>query len=413
MKKVSKLALAALVAAILGSTMTMADEAPAGGTPKGQVSSAAGPALQAAQKAFNAKKFDEMFAELDKVKNNPKKNDYDDFVMNQFLYSAYVAQNKLPLALAPLEALMGSKYTPPEEQKKHYVQAAFLYYQMQNYDKAIEFGNKAMKEGATSAQLPNVIAQAYYLKGDYKSTDRFVRGLVDEQIKAGQSPVDELLQLGLSSQVKLNDDAGMARWLELLVAYHPKPEYWQNLLDNMYRTKLTDRQLLQVYRLSAEVGALNRGSEYAEMAQLALDAGSPGEAVATLTKGFAANLFTTPADKNRNQHLLDSAKKVAATDQPTLAKTEADAANAATGDHLVGVGIGYFGYGDYERASKDIAAGLAKGMSKDSTDARLLLGIAQFKAGDKEAAVKTFKSVKGDPTSERLAALWVLRTKSS
>jgi tetratricopeptide (TPR) repeat protein len=195
------------------------------------------------------------------------------------------------------------------------------------------------------------------------------------------------------------------------VAYHPKPEYWENVVQTLYHNKLNDKQLLQVYRLSADVGIL-KGSDYAEMAQLALDAGSPGEAVAILNKGFANNVFTEAADKNRNQHLLDSAKKQAASDQPTLPKSEADAANASGGDRYVGVGIGYFGYGDYDKASKDIAAGLAKGTTKDSTDARLLLGIAQLKSGDKDGAVKTFQSVKGDPVAERVAALWILHAKS-
>ena len=52
---------------------------------------------------------------------------------------------------------------------------------------------------------------------------------------------------------------------------------------------------------------------------------------------------------------------------------------------------------------------LAKGWAtKDPPDARLLLGIAQFKGGSKDEAVKTFRQVKGDPTLERLAKLWVV-----
>jgi len=43
---------------------------------------------------------------------------------------------------------------------------------------------------------------------------------------------------------------------------------------------------------------------------------------------------------------------------------------------------------------------------------RLSLGVAQLKAGDKDSAVKTFRQVKDDPVSERLAALWILRAKS-
>jgi tetratricopeptide (TPR) repeat protein len=413
MNKVAKFAVAGAVALVLGTAVpALAADAPAASSgPKPQVSAAAGKDLQAAQKALTDQKYDEVLADLDKVKNNPKKNEYDDYVMNEFLVSAYAGQKKLEEAVVPLETIMASKYMPPDELKRRVQQATYLYYQLKNYDKAIEYGNRAIQAGDAPAQLQTAVAQAYYLKNDYKGTDKFVRGMVDDQVKAGQMPTEELLQLGLSSSLKQNDDAGEAHWLELLVAYHPKPEYWENVVQTLYHNKLNDKQLLQVYRLSADVGIL-KGSDYAEMAQLALDAGSPGEAVAILTKGFANNVFTEAADKNRNQHLLDSAKKQAATDQPTLPKSEADAATAAGGDRYVGVGIGYFGYGDYDKASKDIAAGLAKGTTKDSTDARLLLGIAQLKSGDKDGAVKTFQSVKGDPVAERVAALWILHAKS-
>ncbi|HEV2701155.1 MAG TPA: hypothetical protein VGV09_05970 [Steroidobacteraceae bacterium] len=412
MNKVAKFAVAGTVAMLLGSMAVAAEDAPA--APKAQVSAAAGKDLQAAQKAMNEKKYDEALADLDKVKANPKKNDYDEFAMNQFYYNIYVAQKKLPEAEPPLEAWINSKFMKPEDLKRLVVAAAYLNYQIQNYDKTIEFGTRAVKEGYAPPQLQQAIAQAYYLKNDFKGTDRFVRGVVDAQIKSGGMPSDEILNLGLSSCIKLNDDACESRWLELLVTYHPKPDYWIDLLDSLYRGgKLSDKQLLQVYRLSADVGALKKGSEFAEMAQLALDAGSPGEAVTVLNKGFAANAFTDKAEQNRNRHLLESAKKQAASDQPTLPKSEAEAAKAPGGDRFIGAGLGYFGYGDYAKASRDIAAGLAKGSVKDPTDARLILGIAQLKAGNKDDAVKTFKAVKGDPVDERLAALWILHARAA
>jgi hypothetical protein len=411
MKKISRFAAAAAAALVAGSSMTAFadDSAP---TPKPQVSAAAGKDLQAAQKALTDKKYDEVLVDLDKVKANPKKNEYDEYLMNEFYFTSYAGLKKYQEAEEPLEAAMTSKYMPASELKQRLVQAAALNYQLKDYDKAIQFGNRAVQNGDVTEQLIVVVAQSYYLKSDFKNTDRFATGIVDDEIKAGQVPSVDIMDLGLSAAAKQNDEAREAHWLELMVAYHPKPEYWESLLDTMYHNKLTDRQTLQLYRLRADVGTLHAGSDYAEMAQLALDAGSPGEAVATLTKAFADNAFTDTADKNRNQHLLDSAKKQAAADQPTLPKTEATAANAATGDALVGVGIGYFGYGDYDKATKDLAAGLGKGTAKDATDARLLLGIAQLRTGDKDSAVKTFNSVQGDPVYQRLAALWILRAKS-
>jgi tetratricopeptide (TPR) repeat protein len=412
MNKVAKFALAAAVAVGLGNTVSALAEDAA--PPKGQVSLAAGKDLKAAQAALNEKKYDEAIADLDKVKANPKKNEYDDYVMNELAVNAYAGVKKYPEAEAALEATMASKYMPAEELKKRVVTTAILNNQLQNYDKAIQYGTRAIKDGYGTPQVQLVVAQAYYLKKDYRGSEKFIRGMVDEQIKAGQTPSEETLRMGYDSSNKLDDDTGQTHWLELLVTYHPMPDYWSNLMDTLYHGKLSDKQLLQVYRLSADVGVLKRGSDYAEMAQLALATGSPGEAVAVLNKGFAANAFADQAEKNRNTHLLDSAKKQAATDEPTLAKTEADAANAASGDKLVGVGIGYFGYGDYAKASKDIAAGMAKGTTTaDATDARLLLAIAQLKGGDKDAAMKTFKSVKGDPVLERLADLWTLHAKAA
>lgn len=410
MKKVSKVAAvscAAAVAMVLGSTLSVADDA------KPQVSAAAGKDLQAAQKDMQAHKWDDMLAELDKVKSNPKKNEYDEHVMNELYLYLYASKKQYQEATGPLEKVIASKFTPASEVKQRVVMAASMFEELKNYDKALEYGNRAIKDGYGTPAMQLVVAQSYYLKNDFKDASRFIRGVADDQVKAGQTPSDEMLQLGLSSTVKLDDSAGQAHWLELLVAYHPKPEYWQNLLDGMFRAKLNDRQLLQVYRLASDVGAIKRGSDYAEMAQLSLDAGSPGEAVSVLSKGFQNNVFTEQADKNRNQHLLDSAKKEVASDQPTLPKAESDATNAPNGDKLLSVGVGYFGYGDYAKASKDLAAGLAKGPSKDATDARLTLGIAQYKAGSRDEAVRTFKAVKGDPTLERLAALWTLRVRAA
>ena len=410
MKTLSRIALAAAVTLVLGNAM--AADAPASAPAKPQVSAASAKDLQAAQKALNDKKYDEALVVLEKAKANPKKSDYDDYVISEFTFTAYAGQKNYEGAEVPLEAAMASKYMPPDELKQRLSQAAILNYQLKNYPKAIELGNRSVEAGNANDQLMLVLAESYYLNNDFKNTSATAGTAVDAELKAGQTPSEDVLRLGLSGVAKLNDAAGEAHWLELMVTYHPNQEYWGELIDTLYHNKLTDKQTLQVYRLSAEVGVLKHGADYSEMAQLALDAGSPGEAVSTLNTAFAANAFTDAAEKSRNQQLLDSAKKKAAVDQPTLAKMEVEAGNAKTGDGLIGAGLGYFSYGDYPKAITDLSGGLAKGTAKESSDARLLLGIAQLKSGDKDSAVKTFQSVQGDAVYQRLAALWVLRAKA-
>jgi tetratricopeptide (TPR) repeat protein len=198
------------------------------------------------------------------------------------------------------------------------------------------------------------------------------------------------------------------------VAYYPKPEYWQQLLYSLYQAKdQTDKSQLQTFRLMSEVDVLKRPEDYTEMAQLAIEQGSPGEAQHILEKGFQKNVFADQRTKDKNQRLLESAKKAAAADVATLAKIEKDADAAATGDKDVGVGLAYLGYQQYDKASDLLSKGLTKGGVRSEPEARLLLGIAQLKAGHKEDAVKSFKSVKGDPTLERLANLWGLHAKQA
>src|SRR5579862_57422 len=70
---------------------------------KPQVSAACAKDLQEAQKDLQAQKWDDMLAALDKVKNNPKKTDYDEYVMNEFYYSGYVGKKQYQDAMGPTE----------------------------------------------------------------------------------------------------------------------------------------------------------------------------------------------------------------------------------------------------------------------------------------------------------------------
>ena len=77
----------------------------------------------------------------------------------------------------------------------------------------------------------------------------------------------------------------------------------------------------------------------------------------------------------------------------------------------MGLGLAYIGYQQYDKAIQALTQGIPKGGLKSPGEAQLLLGIAQLKSGNKDGALKAFKSVKGDQTLERLATLWSLRAR--
>jgi len=405
---------AAIVAAagLVAATPAFAEGKQEGG--KQTNSPKLGKPLKEAHDDLNAKKYADAITKLREAEGIAGKTPYDQHLINDMLGFAYARIQNYAEAAKAWEAEVDDGFTAQSEIPTRVRQLAEANYQIKNYDKAIEFGNRAIKGGFADEELKTLVGQAYYLKGDWKNTLKFEEGLIDEKIKSGQTPKNESLQLILSACVKLNDSACETRALEKIVTYYPKPDYWYQLLFTMrQQTSGNDANTLQTYRLMSEVDVLKSPDDYTEMAQLALEVGSPGEAQRILEKGLAKGVFADPRAKGKNQRLLESAKKAAATDQTNLAKSEKDADAAPTGAKNVGVGLAYLGYGQYDKAVDQISKGLAKGGLRSEPEARLLLGIAQLKAGHKEDATKSFHAVKGDPSLERLANLWSLHAKQA
>ena len=155
--------------------------------------------------------------------------------------------------------------------------------------------------------------------------------------------------------------------------------------------------------------AIRNGDDYIEMAQLAIEQGLPGEAQAVLQQAFTKKVFKEQREIDRAQRLLDSAKKQASDDRGTLAS---QAKGAKSGDAEVRLGFAYMSYGMNAEAIAAIQSGLTKGQVKNVDEANLMLGVANLRAGNKDAAKKAFAEVKTDPKLGRLASLWKLHAAS-
>ena len=381
---------------------------------KQTVSKVAAKPLKAAQDAMNARKYADALAKLKDVQALPGKSPYDEHLMNEMLAYVYVKLNQLPDAAKVMEADLDSGSVTGADVPKRVRQLLQINYQLKNFEKVIDFGNRAIKGGYADDQIYTLVGQAYYLRGDFKGAAKFIDSYVSAQIKDGKKPKEQLLIIIQNSCTRTNDSECLQRVLERLVSYYPKAQYWQNLVDAMYHQQsgANDTVLLQVYRLAVAVDVLNRPSDYTEYAQLALEAGSPGEAESALEKGFQKKVFTEVRDIDKNKRLLESAKKQVAANKAALPKVEAAAASATTGDKDVNVGVTYLGYQQYDKAAEAITRGLSKPGVQNPAEARLLLGIAELGAGRKDDARKTFRTVKGDPRLERLANLWSLHTQA-
>jgi len=370
--------------------------------------------LKEANDALKAKNYSDAITKLKAAEGVAGKTPGDQYIIDEMLSFAYIKTQNYTEAAKVMEAKLDSGLTPQAEQPTLVKQLATINYQIKNYDKAVDFGNRAIKGGYADDQIKTIVGQSYYLKGDWKNTLKFEDDIVNTQIKNGQTPTNESLALVYSACTKLQDEACQTRAVEKMVTYYPKPDTWAQLLYGIRKeTSNNEANLLQTYRLMLDTDVLKDPTDYTEMAELALDHGSPGEAQHVLEKAQSKNVFTDQRSKDRSQRLLDSAKKRATADQAGLPKLEKEADAAATGVKNVAVGNAYLGYGEFDKAADQLTKGLSKGSVKSDADARLTLGIAQLKGGHKDEAMKTFKAVKGDPTLERLANLWTLHAKQA
>ena len=399
-----KLLLTSIVALPLLSGAVIAADQPAGPT----VSKGVAKPLKAAQEAMTAKNYDEAISKIKEVQSQPgEKTAYDNFAMNILLFQAYNQKHDMASAVPVLAAAAQSQYATSDQKKVWLKNIALYYFQEKDYNKALDAANEAVKTGLKDSEMLNLIAKSQYLLGKYKESAATMQEVVNKQEK----PDEESLKLLWQFDLKANDQAGAARTVEKLVAYYPKPEYWANALASLVNADTKDAHLqLNVYRLMNDVGVLKRGGDFAEMADIALDEGYPGETQSVLQKAFAENVFTEQRDKDRYQHLLDGAKQRAAIDLAALPKTEQDATNAPTGDRLVQVGAAYLSYGQTDKAVAAISKGIAKGSLKYPEEANLLLGIAQLRSHNAAEAQRAFEKVGASSNTgyARLGKLWAL-----
>jgi hypothetical protein len=413
MKKKFPRVTALIVGSALAALIALAPASSAFAQAKQQPSRAAAKALKAAGDAMKAKKYDVVAAKLKEVEALPEKSAYDEFLVHEMQGFLDVHAKNYAAAEKDLEAVLNSGFVNQSEVPARVRELAVLNLTLKDYPKAIDYGTRAVKGGYADDRTYEVLEQAYYLKGDNRATLKYVGDFVDAEIKAGKTPKERSLKTIMSTCIALKDQACETRAFERLVTYYPKGDYWQNLLNSLFSDPdyKPDEPRLQLYRLAFDVNVLKHPADFIEMAQLEMDQGAAGVAVRVLQKGLDNNVFTEQRDKDKNGRLLAAAQKRAEADQANLAQTTQQAAGATVGQKAVEFGTILLSYEQYPQAIDALSRGLKIGGLQSPASAQLLLGIAQLKSGNKEAALKTFRAVKGDAKYERLANLWVLHAR--
>ena len=165
--------------------------------------------IKAAQDAMQAKppKFQEAVAKLQEAEANPLKAPYDEHIINVLAGSAYARLNDYPDAEKAFAAQADDGFTRPGDRPRIIKAVTQLNYQLKNFTRAAEFGNRALQESVEDGELYTLVSQAYYLNGQHEAVREFLGKRIESLERQGRDVPRQYIQLIVSSCVKLQDSA--------------------------------------------------------------------------------------------------------------------------------------------------------------------------------------------------------------
>ena len=368
-----------------------------------------GKPLQAAQDLIKAGKYKEALAKVRDADAVGGKNGGETYLVERMRLAAASGLGDADLAARSFDAISGSPRVTPADKVRMVESIAGSYYRAKDYAKAMQWSQRYFREGGTSGAIRTLLIQSQYLAGDFAGAAKELTAEIQAAEKSGTPPAEDRVKLLLNAALKLNDNNTYVYAVEKLVTWYPKKEYWVDLLSRMQRKPgFSARLALDAYRLSLATGSMSAANDFMEMAQLALQAGSPSEAKMVVDKGFASGALGAGAEAERHKRLRDLVDRKLAEDKAALAETEKQALATKDGNGLVELGLNLVFAGQAPKGLQLMQQGMTKGGLKRPEDAKLHLAVAQITAGDTAKAQATLRTVGGADGTADLARLWAL-----
>ena len=363
--------------------------------------------VKAAQDAATKGNFSEAIRELKAAKAVGALKADEEYAVNELLIYAANGARDYPLLAQTIEERLASGRASDRVQKLNVL--ANTYYSLNDLGKAEATTQRLIQaRGSASADDLALLGQIQFLRKNYKAAAGTLDRAATAAAKAGKSAKaqGQLLEMLNSSYFNLGDNERRLATLNRLFAIAPKTDVFSQLVTAYEKASAGDRvAMLNLYRLGAAKSVLSK-DHYAKFADTALDLSSPGEAAATLEKGFSTGAIKKD---DRSTRMLTEIRKQLEDLKRSLPQRELEGKALATGEADVRVALAHFTLGDNAKAVEAARRGLGKGKVKSPDDANMILGIALArlkKGADAKAAFQAAGAA--NPKVKGVADLWAM-----
>jgi hypothetical protein len=369
--------------------------------------------LRAVQKALDQKLYDVALTQLKVADAVKDKSPYETFLIEQFRAIAASGSGDLSVAIPALETVIDSSLAPADAKAKFTLQLISIYFDQKDYANTEVWAQRYFQDGGQDPRIHDVLLQSYYFSNDFASAAGEARRLIMAAQQGGLTPPRSEIEILANAFLKMNSQADYEAALETLVSYYPSTDAWATLIHAaMKKPGYSERLDLDRRRLELATGAMKSPASFTDAAELAISEGLCGEATKILAQGFTLGVLGRGPGADRHIRLQMVAEQMAQQDRASLDQSLERAEASSSGSALVDKGLGYVGYGQYDKGLSLMEAGLRKGGLRHADDDALHLGYAYVMAGHSAKALDVFKSVQGKGAGD-LAHLWIVYLQSS
>lgn len=359
--------------------------------------------LTKAQRYATEGRHDDAIYVLDRLRTRGELNSYGRSQLFNFYAFIYASQEKFQDAIenyykvldeedAPDGLILTAKYT-----------IAQLYFQLENYDKCIEF----MEEWLESAEKPTptahiMLAQAYFQKKELDKALSNVDLAIALEKENGKKIQEGWLRLKAVLHYTDKDYAATAKVYEQLVSDYPKHTYMKQLAG-MYSELGKDDERLALFDAVYENGGLSKENDILNLAYMWLGSSVPFKAGRIIEEGIKAGRIE---ESQKNVETLANAWAQANEYDkavPTLTRAAEISGQGIFHARLAGV---HFNAGKYVEAAKEAGIADRMGGLKNPSGNLMLQGMAYFNVRDYENALQSFRRAKESKDTFASARKW-------
>jgi len=323
----------------------------------------------------------------------------DHYLIARLQLSAALANKDTAGMSAALDAIAASGVVDAAKTSELYSGLGGTFLNAQQFPQAAAAYQKAVALNPNNSEAQRLLGLSLFESGQKAAAVGALQKAIAENTAAGQKPSEDLYKIAVQAAFDSRSPAANELARQWLTAY-PSPDSWRNSIAVYRGLNQPDvESTLDLMRLLEAAGALKDANDYAIYISDAAEQSNYNEAQAVLDAGIAAKVIDPAGAEFRGIVAgMKSRPKATAADLAAAAKS------AQTGMALLHIGDRYYAMGDYAKALELYRAAQSKA-DVDPNVAKLHMGMALARSGDKAGAVAAFNGVTG-PRSD-VAKFWL------